>query len=497
VILTGNGGNPFTESGWTGLTAMDNGTAVTNSGGPQLQIAPCFQTGVLQATINGSMITPPHGDVGLVDFCSTQTDVATIPLSSPVTASQALTVSSNDNRAFQDPNLTAVPNVVGGLVRLTVPVGEPDSVSMFESPLIFTPGGFPTCSADLEGRSVSCSGLVPSRAYRVTDRGTHRWAVSPALAGDTGAVTVSLRVHRGDSVSLSNGSRTLTTLHVARLRVDIIGEQTVLSGGSCQPDNYYAAPLGTAQTRGSAGAPSDLVGGPALTDVICPPSGHATGLPSSPIVQTDERSGGSTQTEVPDIENTSPLDAETLYGTFTALAQSGLPGPNNSVTPTDSTSKIALTIRKASGGGVVFHAKNVDTANGVRVRGLKPGTYRATWVMSDANGDTRTMTTRFIEQLGLNKTKPLKAKVTCKLVAHDKIKCSITFKSTTTKGRLRVALARGGKVAALGYGSVSHGRAQLTLRETRRMIRGKWAMTLVLTRSHGSATTMKLALRVK
>ncbi len=493
VILTGNGGNPFTESGWTGWTAMDNGTAVTNSGGPQVQIAPCFQTGVLQATINGSMITPPHGDEGLVDFCSTQTDVASIPLSSPVTAAKALTVSSNDNRAFQDPNLTAVPNVVGGLVKLTVPVGEPDSVSTFQSPLIFTPGGFPTCSADLEGRSVSCSGLVPSHSYTVTDGGSHR----AAAADDTGAISVSLTVHRGDTVSLSNGSRTLTTLHVANLRANIMGEQTVLSGGSCQPDNYYAAPLSTAQTSGSAGAPSDLVGGPALTDVICSSSGHAAGLPSSPIIQTDERSGGSTQTEVPDIENTSPLDAETLYGTFTALAQSGLPGPNNSVTPTDSTSKIALTIRKASGGDVVFHAKNVDTANGVNVKGLRPGTYNATWVMSDANGDTRTVTTRFIEQRGLNTSKSLKAKVTCKLVAHHKIKCSITFKSNTTKGKLRVALARGGKVAALGHGSVSHGKAQLRLRETRRVTRGRWSMTLVLTRAHKAAATVKLALRVK
>ena len=30
VILTGNGGNPFTESGWTGWTALDNGAFLTN-----------------------------------------------------------------------------------------------------------------------------------------------------------------------------------------------------------------------------------------------------------------------------------------------------------------------------------------------------------------------------------------------------------------------------------------------------------------------------------
>ena len=74
MIQTGNGGNPLTESGWTGWTAMDNGTAVSNANSV-LQIAPCFQTGVLAATIGGSALTPPNGDDGLVDFCSTQTDV--------------------------------------------------------------------------------------------------------------------------------------------------------------------------------------------------------------------------------------------------------------------------------------------------------------------------------------------------------------------------------------------------------------------------------------
>src|SRR5581483_9953696 len=59
VILTGNGGNPFTESGWTGWTAMDNGTALTTSQGGLMAIAPCFQTGVLTATAAGHAVTPP------------------------------------------------------------------------------------------------------------------------------------------------------------------------------------------------------------------------------------------------------------------------------------------------------------------------------------------------------------------------------------------------------------------------------------------------------
>ncbi len=497
VILTGNGGNPFNESGWTGWTAMDDGTATTNSGGPQLQIAPCFQTGVLQAAINGTNVTPPNGDDGLVDFCSTQTDVATIPLSSPVTAAKALTVSSNDNRAFSDPNLPTA-NPVGGLVKLTVSAGEPDSVSPFVSPLIFTPGGFPTCAADLEAQSVSCSGLVPSASYTVTDGATKR----TAAADDTGAITVALAAKRGDSVVLSNSShRPLSTLHVAHLRVDITGEQSVLSGGTCEPYNYYAPPLSTPPTSSAAGDPTSLVGGSALTDSICPANGKAAGLSATQIVQTDERSGGSTQTEVPDIQNTSPMDGETVYGTFTALAQSGLPGPDNTVIPTDSTSSIALSIVKSSGGRPVFRATNVDTAKGVTVRGIKPGTYKAIWTLKDANGDTRTVTSRFIEHAGLvgprGKPGP-RPKVSCKIVTHHKIKCTVTFpKSKSMKGKLRARLARGGKVAALGHGTVSHGAANVTLREVGHVTRGAWTITLVLTQAHKAASTTKLALRVR
>ena len=42
VIQTGNGGDPFTEAGWTGWFAMDAGSTATSS---SLTLAPCFQTG--------------------------------------------------------------------------------------------------------------------------------------------------------------------------------------------------------------------------------------------------------------------------------------------------------------------------------------------------------------------------------------------------------------------------------------------------------------------
>jgi hypothetical protein len=180
-------------------------------------------------------------------------------------------------------------------------------------------------------------------------------------------------------------------LHVAHLRAAIKGNQTVLSGGQCQPGEYYGPPVTTPPTNGSAGS---ITGGIALTGEICPLNGNAAGLPTSAIAQTDEFSGGQTMTEVPLIVSTSPLKGENVFGTFTARARAGFPGPNNTITPNHA--KIALRITRS--GKTVFSAPNVDTNGGVKVSGLRRGTYTATWTLTDANGDTRTVMTQFIEQ---------------------------------------------------------------------------------------------------
>jgi hypothetical protein len=505
VILTGNGGNPFTESGWTGWFDLDNGTFATNDaglGGPSLSLGPCFQTGVLSETLNATPISD-----SATDFCSTQTDVARI--TTPATgAGDTETVSSNDNRAFSDPNLPTA-NPRGGLVDLSVPVGEADSVSQFVNPLpFFTPGGFPSCTADLEAQTVTCTGLVPGAGYTLTDGS----ADAGATADSGGTATASLAATRGDTVSLSNGGRVLTTLHVAHLKVQINGEQTVLAGGTCQASDYYGAPLSDYPTSAAAGVPSVFVGGAALTGTICPTSGDASGLPASPISQTDELSGGQTQTEVPDIENTSPLQGETVYGFFVALAESGLPGPHNTVVPTDSTTKVALSISRSAGGSPVFNAKNVDTPNGVLVPPLKPGTYKATWTLIDANGDTRTVTTRFIELPAIGPRGPQGPRgprgrrgpagptptVTCTLERHNVIKCTVTFrKARSTKGKLQVRLARGKALVALGHSKVNRGSAKLTLHMRRHATRGAWKMTVVLAQPHKPASTTTMKVRMK
>jgi hypothetical protein len=500
VILTGNGGNPFTESGWTGWTALDNGSFLTNNpavGGPSLSMSPCFQTGVLGGTFNGGALVGPLGE-SMTDTCNTQTGIATLPLPSNAGQGDVVTDSSNDNRAFSSPD-GPTPNVVGGLVKLTVPVGEPDAVSLFTSPMaFFTPSGFPTCGADLEGQSLTCSGLVAGGNYTASDGGAH----SSGTADGNGTLSVPLAVKGGNSVSLSNGARAVTTLHVARLRADITGEQTVLAGGTCAPGQYYGAPLSTAPTNASAGVPTAVAGGAALTGEICPLSGNATGLPSSPIIQTDELSGGATQTEVPDLENTTPLNGELVIGGFPAIAESGFPGPDNSVTP-DTSSRISFTVAPAGGGGAVFTTPNVNSVNGTPVPALKPGSYSATWVITDVNGDTRTVTTRFVEQPASGKGSGgsgghLKLVIRCQVQHHGMIKCTVTFKkSSGMHGKVQLRLAHGKRVTALGHASVKAGRATVKMRELHRVVRGRYSLTVVVTPSGAKPVTLRQSLRLR
>ena len=491
VILTGNGGNPFTEAGWTGWFDMDNGSAAANaSGAGSLTLAPCFQSGLLSFTFDGSA----SGE-SPTDLCNTQTDAATVG-TAQIGPADVLTATSNDNRAFDAPS-GPNPNPLGGLVSLTVPVGEVGSASPFvTTPLspFFTPGGLPSCTADLEFQGVFCDGLVPNQNYTLIDA-SQKVAVA---ADSTGSVVAPLRVRGGDSISLSNGARTLTTLHVAHLRVNILGESTAVTSGKCEPGDYFGAPQSDFAISSQAGLPTSLVtGGIALTGQICPPSGDATGLPTDFISQTDDRSGGQTETEVPDIQDTSPIEGETMYGRFIALAESGLAAPGNMVVPTDLTTRISLQILTAAHGKVVFAARNVDSVKGVAVPALKPGSYLALWLLTDANGDRRLVGTRFIEQLGHVGPAP-KAKVACAYTspAHSRIRCHVTFAhGRQISGALRMRLSRGGVIVGLGHARVRRGSAAVTLKVLRQVAGGAWRVTLVLARPHLVSATQTLALK--
>jgi hypothetical protein len=384
LIETGDGGNPFTESGWTGWFDLDNGYAVsTGAGGGTVLVGPCFQAGVLGLTVAGAP-TPPPGEQ-----CGTESAAAVVH-TRPLGAGTELRLTSEDNRAVW----AASPN--GALVKLTIGLGEPGSVSALgNGQLSFSPSGFPQCTAYLRLQAAGCTGLVPGGMYTLTRRRGH--AVARARANGAGAIAgVGFRgrhaLRGGDVLTLVNRAhRTLSTLHVAHLRVDITGEQTRIASGTCQPGDYYGPPPATPPVSVATGVPG--LGG---TGTVCPPDGRAGGLSSTDIAQTDEFSGGLTQTSVPDIVSTSPIQDETLYGPFIASAQTGVPGPNGSIVATGVA--VALTVTRAASRRTVFHATNVDSAQGVAVPALAPGAYVAKWVLTDAAGDTRTVRTRFADE---------------------------------------------------------------------------------------------------
>ena len=378
LIATGDGGNPFTEAGWTGWYELDHGYAVRSTAhGATITTAPCGQTGVQTLQIAGAVTESP------ADLCSTAADDAVVRVAR-LGAGTPLTFSSEDNRG----EYATRPN--GTLVRLTVGLGEPNSVSTVRNGQVpFTPTGFPTCTALLRIRAVRCSGLVPAAPYRLLRHGK---TIGRGRSGKTGAVTVSrLKLRGGDVVTLVDAAgRRLTSLHVAHLRVDLIADETVVASGTCQPGDYWGPPVSRLPISGAVGL------GVAGSGTICPPDGRAKGLSTADIAQTDDFSGGQTEIQVPMIESTAPIQDETLYGSFVASAQSGLPGPHGSIAAGGV--PVALTIRAAGSEHRVFHAANVDTPRGVAVPALAPGPYVATWVLRDAAGDTRTLATRFVDE---------------------------------------------------------------------------------------------------
>jgi hypothetical protein len=378
LVETGDGGNPFTESGFTGWFDLDHGYAVSSAaGGTMYVIGPCGQTGVLSLRIGASPAPSP------TDQCETETDFAPIVVHR-VGLGTPVTMTSEDNRGGSalEPD--------GALVRMTIGLGEPGSVSAVgNNQLLVAPTGFPTCTAFLRIRTVRCSGLVPRAPYRLL-RGSR--TLGHGRAGSAGAATVGgLPLQGGEVVTLVNAAgRRLTSLHVAHLRVDLIGNETAVASGACQAGEYWGPPVSKPPVSSAIGAG---IGG---TGTICPPNSHAKGLSAADIAQTDDFSGGQTVTQVPQIESTAPIQDETLYGSFVASAQSGLPGPHGSVSATGV--PVALSITPAGSKRRVFHSANVDTPRGVDVPALTPGSYVATWVLHDASGDTRTVTTRFVDE---------------------------------------------------------------------------------------------------
>jgi hypothetical protein len=333
-----------------------------------VQVFPCSQVGVLALRVGGRLTEPP------AQLCNTQADIATVQ-TGLIGLGTKVFFSSTDNRAA-----LPVLSPSGALVKLTIAPGEPNSLP---SPGTYGANGLPVCDADLRLGAVRCAGLGSELHYRLAGHLIRSTAAGRAsLSG--------LRLSGGQVLNLVNSrGRRLTSLHVAHLRVDITANQTRVTSGSCQPGDFYGSPPRASSLTALLG------GGPPPTGAVCPASGRARGLSTASIAQTDEFSGGLTVVAVPRLESTMPLPNETLYGAFRVSAQSGLPGPNGSVfaggTP------VGVRITPVGSGHAVFSAANVNTARGVPVSRLAVGTYLAHWRLHDSNGDTRTLTTRFVE----------------------------------------------------------------------------------------------------
>jgi hypothetical protein len=139
----------------------------------------------------------------------------------------------------------------------------------------------------------------------------------------------------------------------------------------------------------------------------------------------------------------------------------------------------------------VFRARNVDTGQGVTVSGLVPGSYLAFWTLTDLNGDTRSVLTRFSEQKGSGP----KATAGCRLTGKNRTlaSCKVSFPQLPApNGTVRVRITRGGAVVALGHGKVKNGRATVTMRRLNVARAGAWRITLVLSQPHKRPETVNL-----
>ena len=60
--------------------------------------------------------------------------------------------------------------------------------------------------------------------------------------------------------------------------------------------------------------------------------------------------------------------------------------------------RVTLAISRRGSRRVLRRVSGLQRLNGVGVAGLAPGVYTATWTVSDANGDTRTIRSPFVQE---------------------------------------------------------------------------------------------------
>jgi hypothetical protein len=367
---------PFFGDGMLPLTEAGSDATLSTSGG------------VTTVTLNSCTI--PGDGVGSVII--TGPDAETVPVPSGVSACDFATntisfplpgpFGTGDQAYFQ----VTTAGFHNGDMSVVSPIGLPGAP------------GPAACAADLALQSVTCSNLAPGSYTLTHTNGSgstpHGESVpvptqtTPNPFTFTQDFSASEPLAGGDTLTLSGNSVTLTTLHVAPLRLDLNGSS--FAGGSCQPSQWFGPALPFAA---QASAP-----------VECPTSGSATGLSSANPSEFDELSGGLTSVTIPAVQSTTPASGQEVFGSFHAYA-----GAIASAGSTDASSApVTLTLTPAGSSTPAFTSGNANTASGAAVPALTPGMYDTTWTVTDANGDTNTITgTLAIESGGSGPTGPV------------------------------------------------------------------------------------------
>ena len=194
----------------------------------------------------------------------------------------------------------------------------------------FTPAGSRPAPPISSSRRSGAPGLVPNRTYVLSD-GRRR---ASGTADSSGTIIAQLAAPRGSTVDARRTGRPDADDAARRPAARrSAGERPSVLGGSCQPGDYWGDAAGDAADQRGRGH-AQLSGRRrqrADRRRSARSNGNAAGLPTAALAQSDELSGGLTETEVPEILDTSPIDGESLYGKFTALAESGLLLPDNTV----------------------------------------------------------------------------------------------------------------------------------------------------------------------
>lgn len=398
--------------------------------------------------------------------------------------------------------------------------GEPTTLRLTARASLPGQYGATSCTGDVGLGTASCSQLPPGSydIVRVRSGSPSLTVTAPPMLGLAQATFPNL--HVGDRLELHEHGAPLaiTTTHLATLRVDVV-----------QSADPFAFPFGSfPHVTGGDCAPGSWLGPSffGMFAMICPASGDMPLAGYGPIQSADELSPGSTSTTPPSISHTSPLDGENVYGpSVVAYADPS------------SAARVALAYGPLNGAQQPASGDASSTA-GAQVTGLLAGTrYAATWVATDPNADTTTLTTRFNGQAGggaptappgapgpagppgekgvagpAGKPGPRGPRgpagigvhgviVSCKLVrsngriAGTRCKATVILTSAA-RARVSLRLARGGTVYALGSGVTRSRHSVFALRLRHRLKRERYKMTIVVNQ-RGRARTAVGTVRVR